>query len=128
MAVAESSPPTKPIIPAVIGLFTYGSSSPYALVLCIEHYLDARIRPKPISTHIATGLALIGSLGWYALTFSYLPHMLGMFAGQPLEMYGEIGVMTWIATTVFLCWACWRFVRQLRQRVHGASNSFEGAE
>ena len=128
MAVAESSPPTKPIIPAVIGLFTYGSSSPYALVLCIEHYLDARIRPKPISTHIATALSLIGSLVWFALIFACLPQVLGMFAGKPLGMYGEIGVMTWIATAVFLCWACWRFVRLLRQCGPGTSDPIEGAE
>jgi hypothetical protein len=128
MAVAESSTPTKPIIPAVAGLFTFCALSPYALVLCIEHYLDPRIRPKPISTHIATALALIGSLGWYALAFSHLPHMLGMFAGQPPGMHAGIGVMTWIATAIFLCWTCWRFVRQLCQRVPGASNPIEGAE
>ena len=128
MGTARSITPSKPIIPAVIGMFTYGSSSPYALVLCIEHYFDASIRPKPISTHIAAVLALIGSFVWFAVTLAFLPQMLGMVAGEPLGMYGEIGVIAWIATAVFLCWACWRFVRFRRYRSTDVGNVIDGDE
>lgn len=125
---AKANTLTKPLIPALIGLFTYGSSSPYALVLCIEHYLDARIRPKPISTHIATLLSLIGSLIWFALAFAFLPQILRILAGQPFGMYDAMGVMTWIATAIFLCWASWRFVRHVRQPKLGISNPIEANE
>ena len=116
---------SKPIIPAVIGLFTYGSSSPYALVLCIEHYLNDGICPKPISTHVATLLSLVGSLVWFALNIAYAPQILGTFVGRPLGMYGEIGVKAWIATAVFLCWAFWRFALLLR-REHCTAASGDG--
>jgi hypothetical protein len=128
IGATKSKAPSKPIIPAVIGMFTYGSSSPYALVLCIEHYLDASIRPIPVSTHIAAVLAFLGSLGWFALNFVYLPQIFGMLAGQPIGMYGAIGVMAWIATLIFMSWACWRLIRLPRLRGVDTGNSINGAE
>ena len=62
------------------------------------------------------------------MTLAFLPQMLGMVAGEPLGMYGEIGVIAWIATAVFLCWACWRFVRFRRYRSTDVGNVIDGDE
>ena len=106
---------SKPMIPAVIGILTYGSSSPYALVLCIEHYLSRRLRPVPRTTHAATALAALGTVGWFALNLACYSQTIDLLAGNPTSMYAQIGLMTWMATIIFFAWAIWRFVRFMRQ-------------
>jgi hypothetical protein len=107
----DTSAPSKPIIPAVIGIFTYGSSSPYALVLCVEHYLNPNLRPTPWSTHIAAVLATIGSIAWFAMNIVYSWETIDLLVGRPTSMYAQIGLMMWLATFVFFGWSIWRFVR-----------------
>ena len=107
--------PSKPIIPAVIGMFTYGSTSPYALVLCVEHYLNPNFRPVPWSTHIAAVLATIGSFGWFALNLLYAAHTIDVFLGNSTSMYSGLGLMMLVATLVFFGWATWRIVRFMEQ-------------
>ncbi|MDX1930932.1 MAG: hypothetical protein SFV81_30685 [Pirellulaceae bacterium] len=104
--------PSKPIIPAIIGMFTYGSSSPYALVLCIEHYLRP-VHPIPWSTHIATVLAAIGTAGWFALNLVFCPQVFSWLAGNTVA-YAEIGLMMGCATIVFFIWSMWRVALFLR--------------
>lgn len=106
---------SKPIIPASIGIFTYGSSSPYALVLCIEHYLNPKLRPIPWTTHIAAVLATIGSIIWFGFNFVISGEVLStLLRGQP-SMYLSIGLSVWFATIVFFIWTAWRVVQFRRQ-------------
>ena len=125
----DTRAPSKPIIPAVIGIFTYGSSSPYALVLCVEHYLNPNLRPTPWSTHIAAVLATIGSFGWFALNLLYSSQTIELFVGNPTSMYAQIGLMLWLATFVFFVWAIWRIVRFMahsRQQSSAEGPDFAG--
>lgn len=103
--------PLKPIIPAVIGLFTYGSSSPYALVLCVEMYLRRKVHPVAISTHIAAFLSLLGTIVWSALNILMAPDAFNWMIGRPASMYAQIGFMMWTATLVFFLWLTWRINR-----------------
>lgn len=105
---------TKPIIPAVIWMFTYGSSSPYALVLCIEQYARRNSRRVPSSTHIALVLAFIGSLSWFALSTLYILPLVGFIAGNNSLPYMSLGLMVGIANLVFIVWTIWR-IRRFRQ-------------
>jgi hypothetical protein len=114
-ATQVDQPPSKPIIPAVIGMFTYGSSSPYALVLCAEHYLGPNLRSTPWSTHLATLLATFGSFVWFTMGIRFLPLTLALITGNPTSTYASIGLTIWIATAVFFVWAIWRLVRLRRQ-------------
>ncbi len=87
---------SRPIIPAVIGVFTYGSSSPYALVLCIEQYLGCARSSIPQSTHVAMGLSIYGTLCWIVLN---------------LICYSEgLALYVWSASVAFLIWLIWRIV------------------
>lgn len=108
--IEDAGSPSKPMIPAAIGLFAFGSSSPYALVLCIEHYLDPRLRPIPWSTHFATVLGAIGSIGWFGLNLVYASQAIDLLAGNPTSMSAQSG----LATLVFCVWATWRFREYLR--------------
>jgi hypothetical protein len=111
IASADATPPSKPIIPAVIGMFTYGSTSPYSLVLCVEQYLEPCRRPIPWSTHIATVLAIFGSVGWLGMNLVYCSETFDLLLGKPTTMYAQIGLMVWLASCVFISWALWRVVR-----------------
>jgi hypothetical protein len=91
---------SRPIIPAVIGVFTYGSSSPYALVLCIEQYLRCERSSIPWSTHVAMVLSVLGTMGWIGLTLLCFSE--SMLAGLGLYML--------IASVTFLIWLIWRIV------------------
>jgi len=91
---------SRPIIPAVIGVFTYGSSSPYALVLCIEQYLREARSSIHWSTHVAMVLSIIGTMGWIGLNLVCFSEP--MFAG--LWLYGLS------ASVAFLIWLIWRIV------------------
>lgn len=108
-------PPSKPIIPAVIGLFTYGSSSPYALVLCVEQYLRPHTQPLPRSTHLAAVLSACGSLAWIALNLVCAPDAIDGLTGRQLSMYSQMGLMIWFASLAFLIWMTWRVIRFKRQ-------------
>ena len=103
------------MIPAIIGIFTYGSSSPYALVLCVEHYLRPNSRPIPWSIHVATVLAVFGTVAWFAFTLFCSAPLLDMLAGEPISIYTELSLMTWLATIAFFIWMTWRIVRFRRQ-------------
>ncbi|MEM0925583.1 MAG: hypothetical protein AAGJ83_06065, partial [Planctomycetota bacterium] len=65
----EESVISKPIIPAVIGCFTYGSCSPYALVLCWEHYRSQGVTRTSFPTHLALLLSFAGTIAWMALSY-----------------------------------------------------------
>ena len=103
--------PSKPIIPAIIGLFTYGSASPYALVLCIEQYLQQGFRRLPFSIHIATLLATLGSVAWFSWNILIATDVLNWMVGNPASMYVQVGFMMWTATLVFFIWLAWRVIR-----------------
>lgn len=114
--VSQDAPkPSKPLIPAVIGLFTYGSSSPYALVLCVEHYLRPHSRPIPWSTHVAAVLASIGTAGWFVLNLILSADVVTLFVGKPHSMYAVPGLILWCMTLVFFIWMAWRIDRFHRQ-------------
>ncbi len=81
--VEEVQKVSKPIIPASIGIFTYGSSSPYALVLCIEHYLNPKLRPIPWTTHIAAVLSAIGSIIWFGFNILISGEVLSTLLARP---------------------------------------------
>lgn len=106
---------SKPIIPALIGIFTYGSSSPYALVLCIEHYLSPKLRPIPWTTHLAAVLATIGSIIWFWFNIVISGEVLSLFRSDQPSMYLSIGLSVWFATIVFFIWTVWRVVQFRRQ-------------
>lgn len=106
---------TKPIIPAVIGMFTYGSSSPYALVLCIEQYVHSGLRLAPISTHIALVLSTLGSFAWFVLSLLISMDVLNLIVGNSSSPYDQIGLMMWISNLVFVVWAFFR-IRRFRFR------------
>jgi hypothetical protein len=91
---------SRPIIPAIIGVFTYGSSSPYALVLCIEQYLRSARSSIPWSTHVAMVLSIFGTMVWIGLTLLCFSE--SMLAGLGLYML--------IASVTFLIWLIWRIV------------------
>jgi len=91
---------SRPIIPAIIGVFTYGSSSPYALVLCIEQYLRCARSSIPWSTHVAMVLSIFGTMVWIGLTLLCFSD--SMFAG--------LGLYLLIASVAFLIWMIWRIV------------------
>lgn len=101
---------TRPIVPAVIGLFTYGSSSPYALVLCIEQYLLWARSSIPWSTHIAMVLSIFGTMGWIELNLLCFSE--SMFAG--------LGLYVWSASVAFLIWLIWRIVLFQRKSAENA--------
>ncbi|MFN7291924.1 MAG: hypothetical protein ACK5YR_14990 [Pirellula sp.] len=103
--------PAKAIIPAVIGMFTYGSSFPYALVLCVEQYARSNSRPVPSSTHIALVLAVIGSLGWGALSILYMMPLVSLIVGNASSPYASIGLMALFSNLVFVLWTIWRIHR-----------------
>lgn len=91
---------SKPIIPAIIGVFTYGSSSPYALVLCIEQYLRWARYSIPWSTHVAMVLSIFGTIVWIGLNL----------VCSWESMYGGLGFYVWSASAAFLIWLIWRIV------------------
>lgn len=106
---------TRPIIPAIIGIFTYGSTSPYALVLCAEQYLR-RSKTRPLlSTHIALPLSILGTLGWLSMNVMLAPETIRSLMESGSSSYGSIGLLFWIADGAFLLWAYWRF-RLFRKR------------
>ena len=113
-ADAGGPKPAKPIIPAVIGMFTYGSSSLYALILCIEQYARRNSRRVPSSTHIALVLAVIGSLGWSAFSIVSAIPLVNLVTGNGSSQYMSLGFMVWISNLVFICWTIWR-IRRFRQ-------------
>ena len=99
---------SKPIIPAVIGIFTWGASSPYALVLCVEQYLKRGISPIHWSTHVAALLSILGTVAWTAVNVFATPEILNLVAGNGRTMYSELAIMLWISTLVFFIWLGWR--------------------
>jgi hypothetical protein len=113
-AGAGDQKPAKPIIPAVIGMFTYGSSSPYALVLCLEQYARRNSRRVPWSTHIALVLSVIGTLGWFALSILYMIPLVSLIIGNASSPYASIGLLVLISNLIFIRWTIWR-IRQFRQ-------------
>ncbi len=117
--VSRVSPHAKnqsmPMIPALIGLFTYGSSSPYALVLCVEHYLRPNSRPIPWAIHIATVLAIFGTVAWFAFAIVCSSPVFDLFKGEPASIYTQLALMVWLATVVFFVWMFWRIARFRRQ-------------
>jgi uncharacterized membrane protein YuzA (DUF378 family) len=116
-AGAGDQKPAKPIIPAVIGMFTYGSSSPYALVLCLEQYLHGGLRLAPLSTHIALVLSTLGALAWFVLSLLMAMDVLSLIVGNSSSPYSQIGLMMWISNLVFVVWAFFR-IRRFRLRQH----------
>jgi|GEM_PF-2827365 hypothetical protein len=101
--------PTRPIIPAIIGMFTYGSTSPYALVLCAEQYLRWSTARPLLSTHIALPLSILGTLGWLSINIAIAPDAIRALMERDPSSYGSIGLLFWIADGAFLLWAYWRF-------------------
>lgn len=100
-----------PFVPALIGLFTYGASSPYSLVLCIEIYLK---RPRASISrwvHFATPLAVLGSIGWAALSLLVAEDTLRYLLGNAPSMNGSIGTSLWLANLIFGFWTIWRVIR-----------------
>lgn len=101
--------PTRPIIPAIIGIFTYGSTSPYALVLCAEQYLRRSITRPLLSTHIALPLSILGTIGWIGMNVLISLDTIHLLTGNDSSSYGSLGLLFWIADGAFLLWAYWRF-------------------
>ena len=101
---------SKPIIPAVIGLFTWGSSSPYALVLCVEQYLKRETPSIHWSTHIATLLSLVGTVAWASINAFATPAILNLIAGNAGTLYTPLAILLWAATFVFFIWLAWRVI------------------
>lgn len=105
---ASQQKQTKPIIPAVIGLFTYGSTSPFALVLCVEQYLRRATARPLVSTHFALPLSILGTMGWIAFKVLIAPDTLNFILGRNASSYGTVGLGLWIVNALFLVWAYWR--------------------
>lgn len=105
----ERRPPI-PIIPAVIGMFTYGSTSPYALVLCVEQYMQWPRSPVPWTTHVALLLSIIGTLGWIGLNIACFPAVTGLWVGNGSVTYASLGLAVWCASLAFLIWLVWRIL------------------
>ena len=99
--IRQDADRSKPIIPAVIGVFTYGSSSPYALVLCIEHYLSYAWSAIPWSTHVAMVLSILGTIGWIGLN---------LIVSLNMWMYGGLAFYLWGASLAFVIWMICRIV------------------
>lgn len=99
---------SKPIIPALIGLFTGGAASPYALVLCLEQYLRLGRSEIPWTTHVATVFAMFGTMGWILLTLLFSSQAIDWILGRGAPMYGVLGVCLWCANGVFLIWTLLR--------------------
>lgn len=100
----------KPIVPAIIGLVTYGSCSPYALVLCIEQYLRPVSPRIPLMTHVAVVLSILGTSYWAVVSFGGVLMLVGAS-----EMYQKVGLIICIANAIFLCWTYWR-IRVFQKR------------
>lgn len=115
----KESPRAKPIIPALIGVFTYGSTSPYALVLCIEQYLRRSTTPPLLSTQIALPLAILGTIGWIGFNIVMAVETVDNLLGGKTTSYGNLGLFLWIADAAFIVWALWRmqiFRREVAQQ------------
>lgn len=110
----------KPIIPALIGIVTYGSSSPYALVLCIEQYLRPAAARITLTTHISMVLSIAGTIGWGGLSYIMGAETIKFLADSGRSMYGPMGLFIWIANFILFFWIYWRI--KLFQR-HGGSSS-----
>ena len=108
--IRNESNRSKPIIPAIIGFFTYGSSSPYALVLCVEQYLSLPRSSIPWSTHVATVLSLFGTMSWIFLNLVYAGAVINSLIGREKSTYASLGLTIWLASTIFLIWMIWRIV------------------
>jgi hypothetical protein len=101
---------SRPIVPAVIGLFTYGSSSPYALVLYVEQYLRSDRSSIPLSTHVAAGLSILGTMVWISLNLVYSSGVVDLLTGRGTSMYAGLGLSVWSASVAFLIWLIWRIM------------------
>lgn len=89
-------------------MFTYGSCSPYALVLCIEQYLRPPQHGVHWRVHLALLLAAVGSLGWILFSAAAGWEVIQAYVYNQSSMYGYLGVWIWVANIAFFGWTWWR--------------------